>query len=305
MTRLEKKLILIGITVVVTIIIVIMGYSFLKGNNPLKKDRIFYIIYSDIQGLSETAQVRMSGKTVGQVKTVKFYRPDTNLLLVEIIIEDKVKIPYGSIAKIVSTDMLGTKAIQIIPNYNSRRWAKSGDTLRGEVEKTLEQVIMDKLTPLEQAVNNLNTLLTGLNNTLDSSMIADIHTSMTHLRHSLYVMDTLIAGNRVNTSINALAGFSQNLANQQDTINQILSESKQIVTQINQAGLKHALTELDSTITAINQILRQIQQGQGTLGQLYTEKELYEKLDSISTKLNTLLDDILSNPKHYIKVSVF
>ena len=305
MTKLEKKLIIIGITAIITIILAIMGYSFLKGNNPLKKDRYFYVVYNDIEGLSETAPVFLSGKQIGQVKSVKFIRQDTSLVLVTLLIEDNIKIPYGSTAKIVSTDLLGTKAIRLLPNYKSHIWAHTGDTLKPAIEKSIDQLIAEKLTPVEKAVNSLNRLLINLNNTLDPQTIEELRSSISHLRHSLLVMDTTISGQRIQSSINAIHDISQNINNQQDTINHILSRTNQIVTQISDANLKRTIIQLDSMVTAINDILQQIQQGNGSVGKIYTQDELYIKLDSISTKINTLLDEILSNPKHYIKVSVF
>ncbi len=305
MTRLEKKLIIIGITTVITIVLSIMGYSFLKGNNPLKKDRYFYVVYSDIEGLSETAPVFLSGKQIGQVKSVEFIRQDTSLVLVTILIEDNIKIPFGSTAKIVSTDVLGTKAIRLLPNYKSHTWAHTGDTLKPAVEKSLEQIMIEKLAPVEEAVNNLNSLLSSVNATLDPRTIENLRSSISHLRHSLSVMDTTISGQRIQSSINDLQAISQNFHNQQDTINQILSRTNQIVTQVSETNLKHTIIQIDSMITAINNILQKIQYGNGTLGKMFTQEELYNKLDSISMKINILLDEILSNPKHYIKVSVF
>ncbi len=305
MTRLEKKLIIIGITVVITIVLTIMGYSFLKGNNPLKKDRYFYVVYPDIQGLSETAPVFLSGKTIGQVKQVDFLRPDTNALLVTLIIEENVKIPAHSIAKIITTDVLGTRAIRIIPDYHTHQWAQPGDTLIAGIEKPMQEVVMEKIAPLEQTVDKLNQLLTSLNTTLDTQAINQIHQSLSHLRHSLMVLDTTISGHQVQSTLTSLEKFSQNLAAQQDTINSILSQTNQIVSQVNKANLKHTITQIDSMVTSINTILEQIQAGNGSLGRLYSDEELYHKLDSITTKINQLLDDILANPKHYIKVSVF
>lgn len=305
MTRLEKKLILIGITTIITIIIVIMGYSFLKGNNPLKKDRYFYVIYPDIQGLSETAPVFLSGKTIGQVKKVRFYKPDTDLIIITLLIENKIKIPSHSVAKIISTDVLGTKAIRLIPNYASHSWAKPGDTLIPQIEPTMEQLVLQQLQPIQQAVVNLNKVLIGINAILNPQTIDQLHSSFAHLEHSLVVLDTTLHGYRFQNSLTNLQSFTRDLKNQEDTINSILSQTNQTVTQINQANLKRTIEQTDSMITAINVIIRQIQNGQGTLGKLYAQKELYDKLDSITYKINYLLDEILRNPKHYIKVSVF
>ena len=305
MTYLEKKLIAIGLTVITTITIVILGYNYLKGNNPFKKDRAYYVIYSDIHGLNETAPVFISGKKVGQIKSIEFCSTDTNLIVIEIVIEDKIKIPSNSIAKIVSQDLLGTKVIAIIPNYSSHQWLKKGDTLKGKIEKPINELILEKLAPLEQTIENLNQVLININKTFDTSTITKLQNSISHLNNSLFVIDTLLSGYRLKTTIKSISQFSQNLAKQNDTITEILSQIKQILTQVNQAELKQTIMNLDSLIIYSKTIINQIQQGQGSLGKLYGDEEFYKKLDSLAMKINILLDEILSNPKHYIKVSIF
>ena len=51
--------------------------------------------------------------------------------------------------------------------------------------------------------------------------------------------------------------------------------------------------------------MAKIESGDGTLGKLMSDKELYDNLNSASRELDLLLQDFRLNPKRYVNVSVF
>jgi phospholipid/cholesterol/gamma-HCH transport system substrate-binding protein len=51
--------------------------------------------------------------------------------------------------------------------------------------------------------------------------------------------------------------------------------------------------------------MSKLEQGDGTLGKLMNDKELYSNLTSASRELDLLLQDFRLNPKRYVNVSVF
>jgi len=56
---------------------------------------------------------------------------------------------------------------------------------------------------------------------------------------------------------------------------------------------------------ALNETLEKINSGEGTLGQLMVNAELYERLNATLTSLDSLLIDIKQHPKKYVKLSLF
>jgi phospholipid/cholesterol/gamma-HCH transport system substrate-binding protein len=52
-------------------------------------------------------------------------------------------------------------------------------------------------------------------------------------------------------------------------------------------------------------MLAKIESGEGTLGQLVNNEELYNNLSEASKELDLLLQDFRLNPKRYVNVSVF
>lgn len=307
MTSLEKKTIFIGIISIITITAAILGYEFLKGNNPFKPNRYFYVVYDNINNLTETAPVLISGKRIGQVKDISFKNASSyNKIIVTLFIEENVKIPAGSVAQITSIDMLGTKGITIIPNNHTNKWAQPGDTLVGSVETSLQELVMQQLAPLQTTINQLNIILHKVNYTLDSASIHDIKATISNLNHIVFVLDTMFKPHsRLQNTILDINQISSTIASQKDTITQIISSTNQIISKINAANPGQMVSRLDSLIYSLNNITKQIKNGKGTLGKLYYSDTLYYKLDSISSRLNDLLQDIKQNPQKYINVKVF
>ncbi|MEH6514941.1 MAG: MCE family protein, partial [Maribacter arcticus] len=56
---------------------------------------------------------------------------------------------------------------------------------------------------------------------------------------------------------------------------------------------------------SLDQITQKMKNGDGTLGLLMNDKELYSNLNSTSRELDLLLQDFRLNPKRYVNVSVF
>ena len=52
-------------------------------------------------------------------------------------------------------------------------------------------------------------------------------------------------------------------------------------------------------------VLGKIERGEGTLGKMASDEELYNNLTEVSRELDLLLQDFRLNPKRYVNVSVF
>ena len=58
-------------------------------------------------------------------------------------------------------------------------------------------------------------------------------------------------------------------------------------------------------LTATDDVLSRLQQGQGTLGLLTSDSTLYRETTKTVVQLRTLLADIQANPRRYFRFSVF
>lgn len=69
--------------------------------------------------------------------------------------------------------------------------------------------------------------------------------------------------------------------------------------------LNATIANLDATVGKLNEVVAGINNGQGSLGKLMKDEELYNNLNSASTNLNSLIEDVKANPKRYVNFSVF
>ncbi len=62
----------VGGTALITILIFIWLFNFLKGKDFLKRTAIYYSIYDKVGGLAESSPVEVNGYKVGVVRSVDF-----------------------------------------------------------------------------------------------------------------------------------------------------------------------------------------------------------------------------------------
>jgi phospholipid/cholesterol/gamma-HCH transport system substrate-binding protein len=65
------------------------------------------------------------------------------------------------------------------------------------------------------------------------------------------------------------------------------------------------MRNLDSTVQNLDKLLAKIESGEGSLGKLVHNEDLYNNLSEASRELDLLLQDFRLNPKRYVNVSVF
>jgi phospholipid/cholesterol/gamma-HCH transport system substrate-binding protein len=131
---------------------------------------------------------------------------------------------------------------------------------------------------------------------LSGSMSAYDRKLQTSLDNLATLTDALAASNGQITS--ALANL--------DTLTGDLKDA-QLGTSLNNAmtSFDETLANVDKSFDELEALLKEINSGQGTLGKLSKDKELYDNLNETSSQLALLLQDFRLNPKRYVNVSVF
>ena len=139
-TTIMKAELKIGIIGIFSILLLIWGISFLKGNNIFGNSNVYYSTYKNIDGLESSAPVRINGLTVGNVTEIYFHPNNSGDIIVQFTINDDIRFPRNSIAKIYNSDIMGTKAVQLIYG-NSNLFASPGDTLFADIENGLKDEV--------------------------------------------------------------------------------------------------------------------------------------------------------------------
>lgn len=312
-----RKEVTIGLSFAGTIILFIWGFNFLKGTDLFSPKREFFALYNNVGGLVVSNPVVISGVKVGTISSVKFHPGDNGLVVVKMLLTTDFPIPSDSRAKIYSSDLMGSKAVEIVLGGNAAL-AVSGDTLTGEIATGLTDQLVSELVPLkdraEAMMVHADSVLVALNNVLTPS-------SQEKLRHTLVSLDkTMIQVEGMTTRLNTILGnqqlsiegilkntesFTANLKANNQNITKLIANLERVSDSLASAPLGRTLNELEGTVARANLLLKGIEEGQGTAGQLLKSDSLYKALNRSALNLEVLLKDLKENPERYVKFSLF
>ncbi len=90
-----------------------------------------------------------------------------------------------------------------------------------------------------------------------------------------------------------------------EKISGILGNAKKITDELVTVDYKSVIMDAQNTIKKLNMTLEEVNNGQGTLGKLLKDEQLYNELVKTNKELQELVDDIELHPERYIHISVF
>ncbi|MEI6683206.1 MAG: MlaD family protein [Bacteroidota bacterium] len=312
-----RKEIKVGFVFVMATTILIWGLMYLKGLELLKPSRTFYAVYDQVNGLVAANPVSIKGLKVGQVKKLYFDIKNPRNIIVELYILGDYPIAKNSSARIFSSSLLGSPEVEIIPG-NSPIMAKSGDTLMSLTEATLGQEVNKQLLPLktkaENLISSIDTVATIIQqvlnkNTRDNLVVAVEHVKQTlsNIAHTTHSLDTLMSSQRNNLStiIMNMESISSNLEKNNGKITNILNNFSNLSDSLAKARIPYTIAQVSKAVGDLDLTLQKINKGEGSVGQLINNEQLYKEVEKAARDLNLLLEDIKANPSRYVKVSVF
>jgi len=302
LNRLTKE-IKAGLIVVLGITALILGFSYLKSNSLLGKSTTLHAVYDHVGGLQSGTAVSLNGFSVGTIDDIAFL-DETGKLMVSFTITTDLPIPADSKAELYDISVLGGKGLQIVLGTPGSAIAQNGDTLTSIVKVGMTDRITELMEPLEAKVNSAivetDLLMKNLNQLLDTD-------SQALLRETLNNFSETSASLKVITQ-----NVSENLTANEKALGTILESTAELISNLssvsetlNDADLQGLIADLNTSVTATKEILEGVKNGEGSVGQIFTNQELYLSLQENLSQLEWLLQDLRLNPKRYFSVSVF
>ena len=131
----------VGILVTGAIAALLWGLNYLKGKDIFSSSNEYYALYENVNGLVASNAVILNGFKVGQVAKLEFLPDHSGRMLATLRINSDVFVPKNSVARIVSSDLFGSRAIEIGLSDQTNP-ALDGHTLIPDVQPTLGSQIM-------------------------------------------------------------------------------------------------------------------------------------------------------------------
>lgn len=308
----------IGALVIAGLILLVLGVNYLKGFNPFSPSSTYFAHYDKIDGLAVSNPVLVNGFKVGQVTQVEFASSGDGSLVVGFDIEESaLKLTKDAKAKIISSDLFGTKAVDLIAGTSDID-AQPGDTLLSDLEMGLADAVRIELIPLknktDQLIDGVDDILENLKAVFEADATLGLPTAFESIQRTVesleqtsLKLDAMVAENR-STLKNIFSNVDQitdNLRNHNDDLANVMENFSDISDSLAAANFAETIQRANSALTHVDEITRKINNGQGSLGQLVNSDSLHSGLVETNQELQYLINDLYLNPGRYVQVSVF
>ncbi|WP_197494082.1 MlaD family protein [Lewinella sp. 4G2] len=318
----------IGLLAIVAIGLAFWGFKYIQGTNLFSSSNVYYVNYEDVAGLTVGTPVQISGVIVGSVSNIQLDQ-QTRIVQVELDIRDEINIPKGTKAYIISISLLGEKAIDLTyaqPCFGEGDCAPDGATLEGATRSILagflgtedgEDPLGDFKGQLSQTIDSLQyTLFDEESDNPIARSTNDLAVVMQNLKGTTARLDRILSANagEINTTMDNLAEISTTLANKQEALAGIIDNANGVSSKLNQLELEQTMTEINGAVTELRgtltrangaiegvaDVMEDVKNGEGTLGKLLTDDEIYNRLNSATLEADTLFSDLQERPYRYV-----
>ena len=297
-----KKEVKIGMFAVAMILCAWGGIRFLSGVDIFSRNVDYYAVYDQVNGVQGASPVMMRGVKVGTVSEILFDPARSARVVLRLTVRRQYPIPADSEAKIVSSSLMGSKAIEIVLGGSSEPLEK-GDTIRSGYSRDMMDTALTELDFFKEKISRLteelSRTLTGVS-TLVEDNASNIGGLTAHLNSIAGNLDEILSAEKsgLRSAIDGLSEFSQTLGGNAGRVDTLMGNLTRFSDNLAEADLKAGIDRL-------NGILDRIEGGEGTVGRLMNDAELYENLQQASENLSVLLADLKENPKRYVHFSLF
>lgn len=294
----------VGVTLIVAIAVFILGVRYFQ-DLPLFRGTYHLVSeFDDAGGLISGNLVRINGVGVGSVDDV-FINPETQRVRVEFHVHKSIPVTEGSTSQITGFEALGVVRLDVklgpvdapvIPEAGLVEGIEAPDILGSLSEKA--PTLFDGI---ESTLETLNSVL-GTAGSLLSEPDSDIRQTLVSVQRSAAVLDDFLSSERTRLSeiLQNVESFTGNMAGFSSDSADSLSA---VVSHLNQAlvRLDRNLESFEMVSASLSDVMRKINEGEGTLGLFVNDPGVYQKLDSVLSSLDALLIEFRTNPDKFMK----
>lgn len=293
---------LVGLFLIVAVTVGVLGTIWLVRGG-LQAGYPLYARFPWGSGLKQGQPVLLAGVTVGTVANVELDPNGT--IVVRMAIDDQYGIPVGSTAQVQAVGIFGDQSVALTPVRASRQYIPQGDTVpTGTTAAGLD----DLLARGDTVTANVGALTAEL----ERQLVAD--GGIRDLRRTLAATnDLVLQANQLVAQVSRIAAEqSRQLGETQATLRRSVAalDSTQIDSIVRNlaATSRNAQTltaSLQTTTTELNGVLAGLSDTTGTAGKLLNDPRLYNNLQRLVARIDSLTADLQKNPRRYINLEIF
>ena len=299
----------VGVLTITALVLLIVGFNFLKGKDIFNKSKKLYMIFYDLGGLTKSNEVKINGYVIGKVYDLNATDKNVNGIVATINLSEDVNIPDNSTA-VISSPLIGASYIDI-EKGNSTKYLEPGDTLRTRIDVGILDDVKSQLTPtltvVREGIDSVKMLLSNVNRLFTPEARAHLHQSLANLTMATNSLNKMMdtENGALAQSLNNVNAITANLRNNNDSINAVISNARRATAKLADLEIQPIIDSLGKTISQLKSVVAKIDSKDGTLGALINDRTIYNKLHDAILSAEILMDDLRTNPKRYVNLSVF
>lgn len=284
----------VGIFVILGFASILMALFLLTDPSTFRGRYIANTLVENAGGIRKGDPIQMKGVNIGRVHAFNLV-PEGVMIALEM--EGEWEVPADSRTRLVSSGILGGRTVEVVPGTSSAL-LETGGLLMGETSPGLFDLPPDLGKNAEDVLERIQSLLSA-------PTIEDIQGSAHELRGLL----------------SDLSGFAEAQGEEVARLTESLNRSAAGLEEATTSGpeFASAVARADSALATVQEtsqsllrvsssletILLRIESGEGTLGQLSTDRTLYDNFTQAAESIRALVEDIKENPGRYVKVEIF
>ncbi|MCC5923187.1 MAG: MCE family protein [Crocinitomicaceae bacterium] len=312
-----------GLVVIFATLLLIYGVNYLKGNSFFGGDDVYYAFFPTSGSLTPSSPVTLNGVEIGKILDVRIVSPSEYVdpkkrILVKFSIQNpEMRLAVGSDIQIVP-GVLST-SVQINQNFIADKgYYRVGDTLIGSVSQEIQEQLEVHLLPLKRKMEDLmvsvDNIVASINAFWDTSAAYTMDAGLNEIKIAIsrfskvaYNLDNLIDDQKIKLSniFDNVENITANLVETDKQIKSVVGNISNFTDTLMTVDFKNAIAEATVTMRRLNGLLETSSQGEGTIGKLLNDDQLYDELNRTNERLQELVQDLKEHPERYIHMSVF
>lgn len=286
----------VGLTVVLAVVILVAGLLWIKGYRFGHQFYTVQIQFSDIGTLDRGDPVLVTGVNRGKVKAVELYHGQ---VLVTINLGDDVILKTDAEFAVKNIGLMGERFVDVRPGQ--------ADSLLDLAQPALgyyDTGIPEVMGVLGRMVSETHDLVQAIRATLGSDgTLSGFAETIENARQLSGELKETVTENREAIEM-AARDISAAARSMRDLVGDNRGQIEQAVGRFDTASvaLIRFTDQLDTLAGSMNTLLARVENGEGSLGLMLADDDLYNKLKTAAQDLDVLITDIRANPKKYVQV---
>ncbi len=288
----------VGITVLAAVLILALGLMWLTNFSFEETHYTVQVLFPNIGMLETGDQVSVYGIKRGKVQALQLSQ---NQVLATIELSNDVELKTDAQFSVKNLGLMGERYIDVLPG-NADQPLDISRPVQGRYDEGLTE-LTSVIGPMVEEMSELAAALRA--SVASDTTLSGLVKTMQNARDISTELKATVEENRTSLKT-SLEDFSQAAKSLREIASTNQDQIERVVDRMDttSAALTTFVAQLDTMSTQVNGLLQQVERGEGTLGLLVGDDELYNQLKTAAQNLESLIADIRANPQKYVRVQV-